>query len=654
MSLTPSLSWASAPTATTYSVVVANNAAYTSPVVNTTGITGTSYNVSTALNNSATYYWKVTAVNAAGSTVATNAGISFTTLAAPTAPGNFTQSAPIANATGVSNTPSFSWASASGASSYSLVVSTNSSYTSPIINQTGISGTSYASGTSLAYSTQYYWKVTAVNGVGNKVATNAGISFTTQAAPPAPGAFAQTAPAANATGVATSPSFTWAASIQCIIYTHWLFLHKATIAAPVINQSGISGTSFSGSGLANSTQYYWKVTAVNGVGSTVATNAGLSFTTEAASTPPPTAGVIFEAENLNRANTNVASSQSGYSGSGYLKDFTSEWSYARFEKSYNNITPSVINIRYSNGTGAAVTNIDLKVGNAIIQDLTFPPTSGWGDWQVLQSVAFDVPAGYQGIELDGTDNVSQSVYIDYMELLDGSSVPPGSFTLISPANAATNQSLNVQLSWNASSNASSYAVVVDNNSNFSSPEYSQTVTGTNCNPTGLANSTTYYWKVTAINANGSTPSASRSFTTMAPLPLPGTFSHTAPANAATGVATNVAFSWGASSNAESYSLKVSTASNLSNPIVNATGISGTSYSANLADATTYYWQVTAVNSTGTKQATKTSFTTLVPPPPGSFTLSAPLTNATDVSRFPSYSWSAASNATSYTLGSFCQ
>lgn len=387
---------------------------------------------------------------------------------------------------------------------------------------------------------------------------------------------------------------------------------------------------------------------------TVTTNDGgytatCNITVSASTPPPPQSGQVFEAESINRGNANVASTESGYSGTGYVKDFTSEWSYVRFEQSYSDVTPAVLNIRYSNGTGQTITNIDLKQGSGIVQNLSFPPTNGWGDWQILTTNPFNIAAGYQGVELDGNANVSESVYIDYLELLDGSSVPPGAFSLSSPSDGASDQSLNLQLSWTASSNVNTYSVLVDNDSDFSSPEFTQSLNQTNCTATGLAYSTTYYWKVTAVNANGSTEGGSRSFTTMDPLPLPGAFAHSSPADGATGVATSTALTWTSSSDAESYSLVVSTNSNLSSPVVNASGISGTSYNVSLADATTYYWQVTATNATGSTSASATSFTTLIPPPPGAFSLTAPADNATDVSRFPAFSWGASSNANSYTL-----
>ncbi|MCM2359959.1 MAG: PKD domain-containing protein, partial [Geobacteraceae bacterium] len=93
--------------------------------------------------------------------------------------------------------------------------------------------------------------------------------------------------------------------------------------------------------------------------------------------------------------------------------------------------------------------------------------------------------------------------------------PPGSFSLVAPTNGKTNVAKTPAFDWSDSANAASYGIVVDNNSDFSSPEinvggltssaYTSTVT--------LGSKTVYYWKVTATNAYGSTTSPVFSFTT---------------------------------------------------------------------------------------------------------------------------------------------
>ena len=281
VSVTPTLSWAAAAGAASYSVVVSTSSSYASPVVNAAGIAGTSYAVITPLATNTGYYWRVTATNAAGSTIASNAGIGFTTV--PALPGTFTQTSPAASATGISTTPTLSWGTATGATSYSVVVSTSSSYVSPVVNVSGIATTAYAIASGLPSNTLYYWKVTATNTGGNRVATNAGITFTTAAGLPAvPGPFTQTSPAASATGISTTPTMTWGAASGATSYAV-VVSTSSSYASPVVNASGITTTSYSvASGLSNNTLYYWKVIATNAGGSQVATNAGITFTTGAA------------------------------------------------------------------------------------------------------------------------------------------------------------------------------------------------------------------------------------------------------------------------------------------------------------------------------------------------------------------------------------
>ncbi|MBU1299984.1 MAG: VCBS repeat-containing protein, partial [Bacteroidetes bacterium] len=68
-------------------------------------------------------------------------------------------------ATGVSINPTFSWNAADGAESYTLQVSTVSTFLSTVVNVAGIAAVSY-SVTGLSFNTLYYWRVTAVNDGG--------------------------------------------------------------------------------------------------------------------------------------------------------------------------------------------------------------------------------------------------------------------------------------------------------------------------------------------------------------------------------------------------------------------------------------------------------------------------------------------------------
>ncbi len=81
----------------------------------------------------------------------------------PTAP---SLSAPVNAATGQSGTPTLVWNASPMADSYTLQVSTNSSFTSYIYNQSGLTAISQQI-TELSGSTTYYWRVSAANTLGN-------------------------------------------------------------------------------------------------------------------------------------------------------------------------------------------------------------------------------------------------------------------------------------------------------------------------------------------------------------------------------------------------------------------------------------------------------------------------------------------------------
>ncbi|HOP21923.1 MAG TPA: S8 family serine peptidase [Gammaproteobacteria bacterium] len=96
---------------------------------------------------------------------------------------------------------------------------------------------------------------------------------------------------------------------------------------------------------------------------------------------------------------------------------------------------------------------------------------------------------------------------------------PQAVTLTSPTNNSTLINTLPTLEWSAVTQANTYTVEVDDNSDFSSIEYSATtadITHTLTAP--LNTSTVYYWRVTVENECGNTQSSVFSFTTE---PAPG-------------------------------------------------------------------------------------------------------------------------------------
>jgi Domain of unknown function (DUF4091) len=194
----------------------------------------------------------------------------------------------------------------------------------------------------------------------------------------------------------------------------------------------------------------------------------------------------------------------------------------------------------------------------------------------------------------------------------GSGTAPSAPANPAPTTGSTNVSTTPPLSWSASTNATSYDVYLGTSS---SPSLVTNTTGTTYQSAALANSTTYYWKVTAKNSSGSTSSSVWSFTTNPPALLPPSApGNPSPAAGSTGVSTSPTLSWSTSTNAASYDVYFGSSAS---PSLVAS-VSGTSYKpASLNAGSTYYWKIVAKNASGSTSSSIWSFTTAAsaPPPP---------------------------------------
>lgn len=277
--LTPTLVWAASSGAATYTLEAASDSGFTNIVFSQVGITITSYKPGAPVAQGITVYWRITAVNAGGNTVASNAPFTFTTVVLP--PGPFTLSAPANSATGVALQPTFSWAASTGAATYTLEVATDSGFASPVVSQSGLVATNFMPGAPLTSGTNYYWRVTAVNPGGSTLASGAPFSFQTLTT--GPGTFALVYPPDQSFGVDPNTFFLWDDAAGVTSYT----LDLATDAAftnMVFEVTGIPGSSFSSTlSLAPLTTYYWRVIAVNGSGSTMGTGSPFRFETQSVS-----------------------------------------------------------------------------------------------------------------------------------------------------------------------------------------------------------------------------------------------------------------------------------------------------------------------------------------------------------------------------------
>src|SRR5580700_5765711 len=203
----------------------------------------------------------------------------------PTAPTGLTATASSSSAIGLSWTAVTPPANCT-ISSYSVYGSTTGGFTPSSSNLiASTTGTTYTN-TGLAASTTYYYKVEAVDAEGSSAASTQA-SAETQAAscsavPSAPPGLTATASSSSAIGLS------WTAvtpPANCTISSYSVYGSTSSGFTPSSSNliaSGVTGTTYTNTGLAASTTYYYKIEAVDTDGSSPA-SAQASATTQAAS-----------------------------------------------------------------------------------------------------------------------------------------------------------------------------------------------------------------------------------------------------------------------------------------------------------------------------------------------------------------------------------
>jgi hypothetical protein len=249
---TPYFDWSSVSGATSYRIQVDNSSGFGSPAINKT-TSGSSYTPTSALSPGK-YYWRVRAINSCGERRWSSTW-SFTILAAPS---GTSLSSPANGSSTCDTTPTFSWSSVSGATSYRIQVSTSSAFSTLEINQT-TSSTSYTPGSPLPAGT-HYWRVRASNTCGDGPWSSAW-SVIIVALPSAPNLLS---PDNGSSTSDDTPTFTWSSVSGATSYSIQVST-SSTFTTLEINET-TSDTSYTpGSPLPAGT-HYWRVRASNTCG----------------------------------------------------------------------------------------------------------------------------------------------------------------------------------------------------------------------------------------------------------------------------------------------------------------------------------------------------------------------------------------------------
>lgn len=288
-----------------------------------------------------------------------------------------------------------------------------------------------------------------------------------------PETFALLTPEDEAMTANRTPTFSWQPADQADYY-HLQVDDDPAFGSPEINALPLSAASYAPSttpplALASGQTYYWRVWAVNPLGSTLSTPQSRSFTTPAAA--PAAFSLISPA----------------WGAVGVSRNPTFQWSQSVDSDGY-----------------ALMVDDDPGFGSPAINATGLTSTS-----YIWLGPALNPLTQYYWT-VSSTNNIGTTLSSPASSSFQTLGVAPGAFNLTSPPDGAFIDTTTPTLTWTAASFAESYRVILDNNLSLASPEVD--VSGlTELSfqvPSGvLVNETRYYWQVRATNETGTTTSS---------------------------------------------------------------------------------------------------------------------------------------------------
>jgi hypothetical protein len=382
-----------------------------------------------------------------------------------TPPETPTLSSPANGATSQPTTLTLKWNAASGATTYHLQVATDNTFTAKVFDDSTLTGTSKQIGP-LANSKTHFWRVKAKNDDGASAWSSAR-NFTTEDPSP-PTAPTLNSPANGATSQPTTLTLKWNASTGATAY-HLQVATNNTFTAKVFEDSTLTGTSKQIGPLANSTTHYWRVKAKNDAGAS-AWSVVRNFSTQGV--PPPTPTLVSPA--------NGALSQ-----------------------------PLTLTLQWNASSGAATYCLQVATDSFFAAQV-FDDSTLTGTSKQIGPLASSTTHFWRV----KAKNAAGASAWSSMWRFTTQAVVPAPPALASPANGATLANTTVNLQWNVSDGAATYRLQVATDSVFVDKIFDDsTITATSKQAGPLANLKTYYWRVNAKNAIGTSAwSPFRSFT----------------------------------------------------------------------------------------------------------------------------------------------
>jgi fibronectin type 3 domain-containing protein len=641
------LAWTAVTDATSYTIQrSADNVAWAT-VTPGTALTGasTSYN-DTGLTAGTTYYYRISAVDAAGPSVPS-----------PVDPALTYPAAPVVTAIAASTTQiNVSWPAVTGASSYIVASAPDGSTWTPLATQ---AGTTYQN-TALTADTAYYYQVTAVNASGDSVVSNVASPSTLLAAPTG---FSLSVASAN------EIDLTWSAVTDATNYTILRSPNGTTWTTLTANPAlTSSSTGYADTTVLAGTTYYYTVEAVDAAGTSAGATTQNALTVPAA---PTLSATDSSATVVNISWTAVKSAtnyilQSAPDGSTWTSVVTqagttySNTALTGDTKYYYQVIPvnATGNGAASNGPNvttllAAPTGLAATAASASEIDLTWTAETDAASYIIQRSTNQTI---WKTLTPNPALTSSSTSYADttvqagttYYYTIEGvdavgasapeTSVNAMSYTGAPKLTASVASATVVNFSWNAVKGATNYVLQ-------SSPDGSTwtsvvTQAGTTYANTGLTADTAYYYQVLGVDTSGNgTASATVPVTTFLAAPSGFTATVASP--------TEIDLAWTSETDATNYVIQRSLNQTVWTTLSPSPALSSasTSYAdTSVSAGTTYYYRLFSVDAAGTSAAATATATLTFPAAP---TLTATVASATSVN----LAWNPVTGATSYIVAS---
>ena len=342
------LSWTAVSGASSYKLYWGTVTGITSSSTTISNISTNSYS-HTGLSNSTTYYYKIAAVNSAGTGTLSSEVSAAPASSSDNSSSTTTLSAPSGlTATGAAGQVALDWTAVSGASSYTLYWDNSTGVSISSSSITSISNDNYTH-SSLDNGTAYYYKVATVNSAGTGTLSSE-VNATTLVLLAAPDNL-------SASGSSGTITLNWNAVSGADNYTlYWDNVSGITSSDTAI--PSISNDNYTHSSLSDGT-YYYKVAAVNdnGTGALSAEFSSLLASNLQGSETNSGHTYAITSTAMNYADAQAAAAALG----GYLTTINTkaenDWLTAKFEVNYGDIwigatdTASEGTWVWDNGTG---------------------------------------------------------------------------------------------------------------------------------------------------------------------------------------------------------------------------------------------------------------------------------------------------------------